>query len=119
MTAPSNARFKSQYDHHLKHLQLKGLRPKTVEAYARAIRHIGAYFDYHLDHLTETQLLDYFADLLQTHSWTSAKLDLYGLKFFYIHVLKKPWVDLDLVKSPKSQRCARSPGAINAGSMTP
>lgn len=104
MTALSNARFKSQYDRHLKHLQLKGLRPKTIEAYARAIRRIGAYFDYHLDNLSEAQLLDYFSDLLHTHHWSSAKLDLYGLKFFYIHVLKKPWVDLDLVKAPKAQR---------------
>lgn len=104
MTTPSNARFKSQYDRHLKHLQLKGLRPKTIEAYARAIRRIGAYFDYRLDNLSEAQLLDYFSDLLKTHHWSSAKLDLYGLKFFYIHVLKKPWVDLDLVKAPKAQR---------------
>lgn len=104
MTAPSNARFNSQYDRHLKHLQLKGLQPKTVEAYARAIRRIGAHFNYHLDNLSEGQLLDYCADRLQTHSWSAAKLDLYGLKFFYIHVLKKPWVDLDLVKAPKVQR---------------
>ena len=46
MTAPSNAHFKSQYERHLKHLQLKGLRPKTIDAYARAIRRIGAYFNY-------------------------------------------------------------------------
>ncbi len=104
MTAPSNTRFKSQYNRHLKHLKLKGLRPKTIEAYTRAIRRIGAYFDYRLDSLSEAQLLDYFSDLLQTHHWSSAKLDLYGLKFFYIHVLKKPWVDLDLVKAPKAQR---------------
>jgi len=104
MTAPSKARFNSQYERHLKHLKLKGLRPKTIDAYARAIRRIGAYFDYRLDNLSETQLLDYFADLLQTHSWTSAKLDLYGLKFFYAHVLKKPWLDLDLIKAPKVQR---------------
>ncbi len=104
MTAPSKARFNSQYERHLKHLKLKGLRPKTIDAYARAIRRIGAYFDYRLDNLSETQLLDYFADLLQTHSWTSAKLDFYGLKFFYAHVLKKPWLDLDLIKAPKAQR---------------
>jgi len=104
MTSPSNARFNSQYDRHLKHLQLKGLQPKTVEAYARAIRRIGAHFNYRLENLSEGQLLDYFADRLQTHSWASAKLDLYGLKFFYIHVLKKPWVNLDLVKAPKAQR---------------
>jgi integrase/recombinase XerD len=104
MTAPSRARFKSQYDQHLKHLQLKGLQPKTIDAYARAIRRIGAYFDYRIEHLSEAQLLDYFADRLQSHSWSAAKLDLYGLKFFYTHVLKKPWVDLDLVKAPKAQR---------------
>ncbi len=104
MTAPSNAHFKSQYERHLKHLQLKGLRPKTIDAYARAIRRIGSYFDDRLDNLSEAQLLDYFADLLQTHSWSAAKLDLYGLKFFYTHVLKKPWVALDLVKAPKTQR---------------
>jgi integrase/recombinase XerD len=104
MTAPSNARFKSLYSRHLKHLELKGLRPKTVEAYARAIRRIGAYFDYRIERLTGPQLLDYFADLLQTHSWATVKLDLYGLKFFYTHVLKKPWTNLDLVKAPKAQR---------------
>jgi site-specific recombinase XerD len=104
MTAPSNTHFKSQYERHLKHLQLKGLQPKTIDAYARAIRRIGGYFDYWLDDLSEAQLLNYFADLLQTHSWSAAKLDLYGLKFFYTHVLKKPWVELDLVKAPKAQR---------------
>lgn len=104
MTAPSNAQFKSQYERHLKHLKLKGLQPKTIDAYARAIRRTGDYFDYNLNHLTENQLLDYFADLLKSHSWSSAKLDLYGLKFFYTHVLKKPWVELDLVKAPKAQR---------------
>jgi integrase/recombinase XerD len=104
MTAPSNARFKSQYDRHLQHLQLKGLQPKTIDDYARAVRRIGTYFDYRLDDLTEAQLLDYFTDRLQTHSWSAAKLDLYGLKFFYVHVLKKPWVDLDLVKAPKALR---------------
>ena len=104
MTTPSTAHFKSQYERHLKHLQLKGLQPKTIDAYARAIRRFGAYFDYQLDELSEAQLLDYFADRLHSHSWSAAKLDLYGLKFFYTHVLKKPWVELDLVKAPKAQR---------------
>ena len=104
MTTPSKARFKSQYDRHLKHLRLKDLQPKTIEAYARAIRRSGAYFDHQLDHLSEAQLINYFSDLLQSHSWSSVKLDLYGLKFFYTHVLKKPWVNLNLVQAPKSQR---------------
>ena len=68
MTAPSDADFKRQYESHLKHLRLKGLQPKTIEAYARAIRRIGAYFDHQIDDPSETQLTDYFADLLESHS---------------------------------------------------
>ena len=30
--------------------------------------------------------------------------DLYGLKFYYEHVLRKPWVAPGLIKPPKSQR---------------
>jgi len=104
MSAPFAPHFNRQYQTHLKHLRLKGLQPKTIEAYSRAIRRIGAYFDYQIDDLSEPQLTDYFTDLLDSHSWSAVKLDLYGLKFFYTHVLHKPWVNLDLIKPPKAQR---------------
>ena len=104
MTASSEATFKRHYETHLKHLKLKGLQPKTIEAYSRAIRRIGAYFDHEIEDLTEQQLTDYFTDLLDSHSWSTVKLDLYGLKFFYAHVLQKPWVNVDLIKPPKAQR---------------
>lgn len=96
--------FNQQYETHLKHLKLKGLQTKIIEAYARAIRRIGAYFDHRIEDLSEAQLTEYFTDLLETHSWGAAKLDLYGLKFFYTHVLRKPWVAVGLIKPPKSQR---------------
>jgi site-specific recombinase XerD len=104
MTSSSTADFDRQYQTHLKHLKLKGLQPKTIEAYSRAIRRIGAYFDHQIDSLTEAQLTNYFTELLASHSWTTVKLDLYGLKFYTQHVLKKPWVAPGLIKSPKSQR---------------
>jgi integrase/recombinase XerD len=96
--------FKQNYQTHLKHLKLKGLQPKTIDAYARAIRRAGAYFDYQINDLSESQLTDYFSDLLASHSWTTVKLDLYGLRFFYTYVLDKPWPTLKLIKPPKSQR---------------
>ena len=43
MTTPSEAIFKQVYQSHLKHLKLKGLQPKTIDAYARAMRHVGVY----------------------------------------------------------------------------
>jgi len=104
MKAVSEAKFKQQYQAHLKHLKLKGLQPKTIDAYARAIRRIGTYFDHQLDALSEQQLTDYFTDLLESHSWSAVKLDLYGLKFFYTYVLRKPWVAIDLIKPPKARR---------------
>ena len=104
MTSSSDSHFKQNYQTHLKHLKLKGLRPKTIEAYSRAIRRIGAYFDYQIDDLAEQQLTDYFTDLLDSHSWSAVKLDLYGLKFYYQHVLHKPWQHIDLIKPPKAQR---------------
>ena len=104
MTTSSERTFKRNYETHLKHLRLKGLQPKTIEAYSRAIRRIGAYFDHHIDDLSEQQLTDYFTDLLESHSWSAVKLDLYGLKFYYTYVLHKPWSSIDLIKPPKTQR---------------
>lgn len=104
MTSSSAADFDRLYQSHLKHLKLKGLRPKTIEAYSRAIRRAGAYFDHRIDALTEAQLTDYFTDLLASHSWSAVKLDLYGLKFFYTYVLGKPWMAPHLIKPPKAQR---------------
>lgn len=101
---PDDPLFNQNYTKHLKHLKLAGYQPKTIEAYARAMRRIGNYFNCKLDNLTEEQLLDYFHDLLQSHSWNTVKLDLYGLQFFYKHVLKKSWTHLPVIKSPKVTR---------------
>ena len=100
----ASAHFNRQYQTHLKHLKLKGLQPKTIDAYARAIRRIGDYFGHDIDALSESQLTDYFSDLVASHSWSAVKLDLYGLKFYTLHVLRKPWVIPHLIKPPKAAR---------------
>ncbi len=104
MEAATDGHFKQNYQAHLQHLKLKGLQPKTIEAYARAIRRIGARFDHQIDNLSAQQLTDYFTELVTSHSWSSVKLDLYGLKFYYAHVLRKGWVAPGLIKPPKTQR---------------
>lgn len=93
-------------------MNLKGLQPKTIDAYAYAYayvcasasRCIGAYFDYQLDELSEYQLVDYFFDLLASHSWSAVKLDLYSFKFNYTYVLHKPLAMINLIKPPKTER---------------
>jgi integrase/recombinase XerD len=104
MTTNNAEHFDRQYQKHLKHLKLKGLQPKTIDAYARAIRRMGEYFSKQIDDLSEAQLTDYFTDLIASHSWSSVKLDLYGLRFYYEHVLRKPWVAPGLIKPPRTQR---------------
>jgi integrase len=103
-TMPQDPFFNKQYQKHLKCLKLGGLQPKTIDAYARAIRRIGNYFDCRVDNLNSDQLLDYFMELLDTHSWSAVKLDLYGLKFFYSGVLHKPWEDIPLIRPPRTSR---------------
>lgn len=104
MNTASSAHFDRQYQSHLKHLKLKGLQPKTIEAYSRAIRRIGKRFEGRIDDLTEQQLTDYFTELMASHSWSAVKLDLYGLKFYYEYVLKKSWGAPGLIKPPRTQR---------------
>jgi len=104
MKEMSAASFKKNYQSHLKHLKLKGLQPKTIDAYSRAIRRAGEYFDYQIDDLSAHQLTDYFTALVESHSWSTVKLDLYGLQFYYAHVLHKPWTAPGLIKPPRTQR---------------
>ncbi len=107
--------FDRLYDKHVKHLKLLGLQPKTIQAYSRAIRRVGQYFNYKIDALSMDQLLDYFNNLLESHSWSTVKLDLYGLKYFYTNVLNKTWQDIPVVKKPKTTRIPDilSPEQIN------
>ena len=109
MTPSIESKYNHYYSLHCKHLKLKGLQPKTIEAYSRAIRRIAEYFEGHLDDLSQEQLLDYFHDLLERLSWSAVKLDLYGLKFFYTHVLARTWIDIPLINPP---RCTRIPDIV-------
>jgi integrase/recombinase XerD len=96
--------FERSYQTHLKRLKLAGLRPKTIEAYSQGLRRAATYFSCQIDALSEAQLTDYFAQLLTTHSWSTLKHDLYGLKFYYDKVLHRAWPAPNLIKAPHSQR---------------
>ena len=63
-TTSASVDFDHRYQSHLKHLKLKGLQPKTIDAYARTIRRMGDYFDHRIDELSPEQLTHYFSDLI-------------------------------------------------------
>ena len=52
----------------------------------------------------QDQLVESFTDLLDSHSWSGVKLDLYGWKFFNEHVLRRPWQMPGFIRPPKVSR---------------
>ncbi|MDF9401119.1 site-specific integrase [Vibrio sp. 1180_3] len=97
-------RYNSLYQQHLTNLKLQGKRPSTIDAYSRAVRRITAHFDRVPDTLTTADLKQFFAALIETHSWSTIKLDRNGLQFFYRYTLNKQWEWLNIVKPPQVKR---------------
>ena len=96
--------FDFLYKQHLINLKLQGKRPATIDAYARAIRRITDFFDRSPDTFDINDLKTYFNALIDTHSWSTVKLDRNGLQFFYRYTLNKQWQWLDIVKPPQVKR---------------
>lgn len=101
MDQTNTKRFDALYQYHLRALNLQGKAKKTIDAYARAVRRIKNYFDCCPDQLTLEQREQYFAALVESHSWSTVKLDRCGLQFFWKHVLKRDWQWVNIVKAPK------------------
>jgi integrase len=94
-------RFNEFYQRHLRLLKLHGKSQKTIDAYSRSVRRVCDHFDCCPDQLTPDQLEIYFAALIESHSWSTVKIDRNGLQFFWRHVLKKDWEWIQMIKPPK------------------
>lgn len=101
MNSKEQARFNKLYQQHLTELKLQGLASKTIDAYSRAVRRITEHFDRCPDQLTQAQLKTFFSSLVDSHSWSTVKLDRNGLQFFYRHVLDKQWEWVKIFKPPQ------------------
>lgn len=104
MHAHEQQRFEHLYQQHLTALKLQGKRAKTIDAYSRAVRRVRDHFDCCPDSLSPSQLRGYFAALVDSHSWSTVKLDRCGLQFFYSHVLERDWDWVRIVKPPQVRR---------------
>jgi integrase len=94
-------RFQKLYQRHLRLLKLQGKSQKTIDAYSRAVRRVSDHFDCCPDKLTPEQLEIYFGELVDSHSWSTVKVDRNGLQFFWKHVLKHDWQWINIIKPPK------------------
>ena len=94
-------RFEKLYQRHLRLLKLQGKSKKTRDAYSRAIRRVRDHFDRCPDKITPNQFESYFEQLVETHSWSTVKVDRWGLIFFWRFVLNRDWQWINIVKPPK------------------
>ena len=101
MTPVEVNRFDELYQQHLRMLKLQGKSRKTIDAYSRSVRRVSEYFDCCPDQLTPEHLEDYFGQLVDTHSWSTVKIDRNGLQFFWQHVLQRNWDWIKIIKPPK------------------
>ena len=93
--------FDKLYQLQQRSLKLQDKSQKTIDAYSRAVRRVSNYFDCCPDKLNLEQLKIYFGDLIESHSWSTLKIDRLGLQFFWKHVLKIDWKWVDIVKPPQ------------------
>ena len=103
MNKAETNRFNDLYSRHQRSLKLQGYADSTRDSYARAVRRIKDYFDCCPDQLTVKQREEFFSQLVDTHSWSTVKLDRNGLQFFWKHVLKQDWEWVNIIKVPKVQ----------------
>lgn len=96
--------FDKLYTKFIQALELQGYAEVTVASYGRGVRRVATYFDCCPDQrLTVEDLRAYFADLLQSHSWSTIKLDRNALQHYWRMILKRDWDWVEIVKPPKRQ----------------
>ena len=103
MKPTEQAHFDELYNRHLPTLKLRGMSDATIDSYARAVRRVAKYFDCSPETLTTEQLEGYFAELVESHSWSTVKIDRNGLQFFWKYVLKTDWHWVEIIKVPRIQ----------------
>ena len=98
MEPDEQIRFDGLYEKHLRALKLQGMSENTIDAYSRAVRALAEHYEQCPDRLSIEQLETYFSALVDSHSWSTVKIDRIGLQFFWKHVLKQNWQWLEIVK---------------------
>lgn len=103
MTRNEQRRFDRLHDQLLRALKRHGKARKTIEAYARGVRRLAAFVDHCPDDLSVDELNAYFDQLIDSHGWSTVKIDRNGIRFFYEHILGEPMPRLVMVVPPKSK----------------
>ena len=101
MDGEKKEQFELLYEKHCRALKLQGKSLKTIDAYGRSVRRLAEYFDRCPDDVTKDEMRLYFADLVDSHSWSTVKVDRNGIQFFWKHILGRQWSWVEIVKPPQ------------------
>jgi site-specific recombinase XerD len=87
-------------------LQLNGLGERTQEAYVRALRMLCQFYHKTPDQISESELQHYFLHRKNRDGWSPSTLRICycGIRFFFVHVLRRDWHTLDLIRAQSEQR---------------
>ncbi|MCP4800357.1 MAG: tyrosine-type recombinase/integrase [bacterium] len=100
MNKTQQQRYETLYEQHVNALKRQGKSDSTIDVYSRAVRRVTAFFDRCPDKLSIDDLKTFFSSLVESHSWSTVKVDRNGLQFFYKHILGKKWEWVNIVKPP-------------------
>lgn len=98
--------MKDYYEQSIRALQLGGMSQRTQQCYTRAVRQLVDFYGKTPDGISEPELEDYFLHRRNVDKWSSATLRIAysGIKFFFVHVLKRQWHIFTYLKSKKEKR---------------
>ena len=100
-------------------LVVRGLSPRTQEAYLAAVRGLAKYSHQRPDTLSELQIQAYVRSLIEQRHLApnSVRVAVMGLRFFYTVTLRRPAVTLPLPKGASliDPRRPEHPGKHQSG----
>ena len=87
-------------------LQLKGLSPKTIKMYTRAVKQLATYYQKSPDKITDEELRKYFLYNKNERKWSrvASTISLCGIKYFFTLTLKREWTGLKFIRPEKEKK---------------
>jgi integrase/recombinase XerD len=85
-------------------LTLRGYAARTIDSYVAVVARLARHYRLAPDQLTEEQLRSYLLQLTTTLAPASVTQALSGLRFFYEHVVMRPWTVLDLARPKRDKK---------------
>ena len=87
-------------------MQLRGLAARTQESYLQSVRQLAAHYHKPPDQINDEELRQYFLYLKNDRqvSRSTCTIALCGIKFFYVHTLKRSWHTLAFMRPEKEKK---------------